>query len=52
MNDKKNIVASVLARLRNNAKSSGAPFLEVFAAPLFQSLAAGDRHRHPQPIRG
>ena len=29
MSDKKNIVASVLARLRNSSKSSGAPFQQV-----------------------
>jgi hypothetical protein len=28
-NEMKNVVASVLARLRNNSKSSGAPFQQV-----------------------
>lgn len=55
MIDKKNIVASVLARLRNTAKSSGAPFqqiLQEYAIERFLYRVSKSKHAQTVILKG
>ena len=55
MTDKKNIVASVLARLRNTAKSSGAPFqqiLQQYAMERFLYRVSRSPHAQTVILKG
>jgi predicted nucleotidyltransferase component of viral defense system len=55
MTDKKNIVASVLARLRNTAKSSGAPFqqiLQQYAIERFLYRVSKSQHAQTVILKG
>ncbi len=55
MTDKKNIVASVLARLRNTAKSSGAPFqqiLQQYAMERFLHRVSRSPHAQTVILKG
>jgi hypothetical protein len=55
MTDKKNIVASVLARLRNTAKSSGAPFqqiLQQYAMERFLHRVSKSPHAKSVILKG
>lgn len=55
MTDKKNIVASVLARLRNTAKSSGAPFqqiLQQYAMERFLYRVSRSQHAQTVILKG
>jgi hypothetical protein len=51
----KNITASVLARLRNNAQSSGAPFhqvLQLYAIERFLYRVSKSRHAQTVILKG
>ena len=55
MTDKKNIVASVLARLRNISKSSGAPFqqiLQQYAMERFLYRVSKSKHAQTVVLKG
>lgn len=55
MTDKKNIVASVLARLRNTAKSSGAPFqqiLQQYGIERFLYRVSKSQHAQTVVLKG
>lgn len=55
MSDKKNIVASVLARLRNTAKASGAPFqqiLQQYAIERFLYRVSKSQHAQGVVLKG
>lgn len=55
MTDKKNIVASALARLRNTAKSSGAPFqqiLQQYAIERFLYRISRSEHAQTVVLKG
>jgi len=55
MTDKKNIVASVLARLRNTSKSSGAPFqqiLQQYAMERFLYRVSKSKHAQTVVLKG
>lgn len=55
MNEKKNVVASVLARLRNSSKSSGAPFQQVlqqYAIERFLYRISKSKHAQSVILKG
>ena len=55
MSEKKNIVASVLARLRNTSKSSGAPFQQVlqqYAIERFLYRVSKSKHAQSVVLKG
>lgn len=55
MSEKKNVVASVLARLRNNSKSSGAPFQQVlqqYAIERFLYRISKSTHAQSVVLKG
>lgn len=55
MSEKKNIVASVLARLRNTSKSSGAPFQQVlqqYAIERFLYRVSKSKHSQSVVLKG
>ena len=55
MSEKKNVVASVLARLRNSSKSSGAPFQQVlqqYAIERFLYRVSKSKHAQGVVLKG
>lgn len=55
MSEKKNVVASMLARLRNSAKSSGAPFqqiLQQYAMERFLHRVSKSKHAQGVVLKG
>lgn len=55
MSEKKNVVASVLARLRNNSKSTGAPFQQVlqqYAIERFLYRVSKSKHAQSVVLKG
>ena len=46
----KNVMASVLAKLRNNSKSSGAPFQQVFSCTPWSDFCIASRSRSMRKV--